>query len=428
MMFGSYRKRLEADLTRWTGAGVITPAQATEIRRHVQAEAGGIKLPAVLGMLGGLLIASSVIAFVAANWQDIPRVAKLVAILLAIMAALATAVRLHKTASPLASDAAATAATLIFGAGVALVGQMYHLPADWPAGAVLVGIGALAVAFLLRSDGALVIAAVAAASWLLGRYAEAPGDLHPLYLAFMLPLALLALDRQTRLVHHVVMLAIGLWLVLAGGGMIDKVSFGALLAYWLGVAVVFIAIGHLAEERGGPGLLTAGIGWGLLGFIVTMGLQLARILDRGSAQAGEATIAAFLAGGAALLAVVALSLKMQDRRIGLTLAASLALALLLPLLFWSGIGATIAGRIVVAALVLISAALMVGAGVMAGWRRLTLTGSTLFAVAVIVLLYRTIGSLLDQSLFFLVGGALLIGMGTLARRLLRLATPAGETR
>jgi uncharacterized membrane protein len=351
-----------------------------------------------------------------------------VAILLAVLAALATAVRLRKTASPLASDAAATAATLIFGAGVALVGQMYHLPADWPAGALLVGIGALAVAFLLTSDGALVIAAVAAASWLFGRFAEAPGGFHPLYLAFMLPLALLALDRQARLVHHAVILAIGLWLVLAGGSMIDKVSFGALLAYWLGVAVVFLAVGHLAEERGGPGLLTAGIGWGLAGFIVTMGLQLARILDRGSAQAGEATVAAFLAGGAALLGVIALALKMQDRRIGLTLAVSLALALVLPLLFWSGIGATVVGRVVVAALVLVSAALMVGAGVMAGWRRLTLTGSTLFAVAVIVLLYRTIGSLLDQSLFFLVGGALLIGMGTLARRLLRLATPAGETR
>ena len=59
------------------------------------------------------------------------------------------ALQLGRRAIPWGADAAVTFATLCFGAGVALVGQMYHLPGDWPAGAMLVAIGAVVAVFLL---------------------------------------------------------------------------------------------------------------------------------------------------------------------------------------------------------------------------------------------------------------------------------------
>ena len=64
MLTGSYRKRLEADLTRWVGEGLLTAESAVAIRRSVAAE-GGFRLPALLGLFGGLLIAASIAAFVA---------------------------------------------------------------------------------------------------------------------------------------------------------------------------------------------------------------------------------------------------------------------------------------------------------------------------------------------------------------------------
>ena len=54
-------------------------------------------------------------------------------ILAAILACIAYAFRLERQGSPRGADAAVTCGVLIFGAGLALVGQMYHLPADWPA-------------------------------------------------------------------------------------------------------------------------------------------------------------------------------------------------------------------------------------------------------------------------------------------------------
>ena len=76
---------------------------------------------------------------------------------------------------------------------------------------------------------------------------------------------------------------------------------------------------------------------------------------------------------------------------------------------------------------LASACGLVAAGSLTGLRRLTLAGTLAFGLAVLVLLYRTVGTLIDQSLFFLVGGVLLIAGGGLARRLLRrVAPPSGS--
>ena len=49
MLTGSYRKRLEADLPRWVGEGLVSLESATTIRRSLTQE-GGFRLPALLGL------------------------------------------------------------------------------------------------------------------------------------------------------------------------------------------------------------------------------------------------------------------------------------------------------------------------------------------------------------------------------------------
>ena len=237
MLTGSYHKRLEADLSRWVGEGLLSADSATAIRRSLASQ-GGFRLPALLGLFGGLLIASSVAAFVAANWEEIPRLIKLGLIGLAIVAALVVSARLAaRDPASRGADAAATCAVLIFGAGVALVGQMYHLPTDWPAGALLVALGALLVAFLMRSNGALVIALVAIGAWSVGRWEETRGTPHLGFFLLWLPALWLALSRHNRLVQHGVVLTLGLWLALLPGywsALFARFDFG-LVAYLIAI-------------------------------------------------------------------------------------------------------------------------------------------------------------------------------------------------
>ena len=422
MMLHSYRKRLEADLTTWTAAGLIQPEQALGIRRAVQASAGSSRLPALLGLLGGLLLASSVLAFVAANWDLVPRLGKLSGILILIAAALATAHRFNRAEARLAGDAAATTATLIFGAGVALVGQMYHLPADWPVGSALVGIGALAVATLMRSDGALIIAFACMIAWLFGVHDERVPGANLWYLAFFLPALALALGRGNRAVHHMAVLAALAWLVLiVGDSTFRNAEMGTHIAYLLFVAVCFIGLGLLAVDRRLPALLSACTVWGLLGYVGVIGLQLSRVLEPAGAVAGFAASRVIVSGLLAVGAVGALLAFLPDRRSAVAMAAALVLAMTTSLVFWSGAGQSFGGRVVVSALVLLSSSAMIIAGAVMGQRRVSLAGAGAFGLAVIVLLYRTVGTLLDQSLFFLAGGVLLIaiaaGMRMLVQRL-----------
>lgn len=424
-MFASYRKRLESDLTRWVGEGLVSPQSATTIRTGLQQEAGGVKLPSVLGMLGGLLLASGVIAFVAANWQEIPRLGKLTGILAALSAALAVAARYERREAMRASDAAATAATLIFGAGVALVGQMYHLPADWPAGALLVGVGAFAVAALMRSDGALLVAFACLAAWLVGRHGSGLASPSPWYLALYLPLLALAMGRTNRAVHHAAVLAGALWLVLIPNlAMMFGRNVGADIAYLLFLSVSFVGLGMLGQDGRLPPLFAACLPWGLIGFALALALQLFRVLDAGFGGGGVAASHVVAAGIAGLAATAAMAVLLSDRRAGLILAAAMLTAMATSIVFWIGLGRILPGRVLVAALVLGSACALVAAGSLTGLRRLTLAGTLAFGLAVLVLLYRTVGTLIDQSLFFLVGGVLLLAGGGLARRLLRRIAPA----
>ena len=115
---------------------------------------------------------------------------------------------------PWGDDAAATFGTLCFGAGVALVGQMYHLPGDWPAGAMLVAIGAVIAAALTGKSGPLVIAFAAMTAWSFGRFDE-EGQLREIHWPFFLlfvPAFALALGRENRLVAHAAVLALSVWL------------------------------------------------------------------------------------------------------------------------------------------------------------------------------------------------------------------------
>lgn len=418
MLAASYRKRLDADLIRWVDRGLVTAESASAIRRDAES-AGGFKLPSLLGMLGGLLIAASVAAFVAANWDAIPRVAKLVMILAAVVGAFLLAARLEKRGSPpLSVDAASTCGVLFFGGGLALIGQMYHLPADWPSGALLVCTGALAAAFLMRSTGALIVALVALAAWVGGIWSENHGQTSLLFLAFYLPAFWLALSRSNGVAHALSVLVLGIWLGLLPGDWFGERADYGLIAYALALSVLFVLVGAIALDRGGPALFAAFMPWGLLALLACLGVELARILDLHEARGGLATKPIYLAYAAALAGLAILVARARDRRFASSLAIALLFALLVPMLFWSGGAVTMIGRIIVASLVLSASVALIIAGAAGGVRKLMAVGSALFGLAILILLWQTIGTLLDQSLFFLVAGATLLGLAGGARRLL----------
>src|SRR5690554_5785218 len=73
----SYRARLEQDLARWREQGWIDEAGLRGIRADLAQRGSGIDLSTSLAVLGAVLIGFAAMSFVAANWQDMPRIARL---------------------------------------------------------------------------------------------------------------------------------------------------------------------------------------------------------------------------------------------------------------------------------------------------------------------------------------------------------------
>jgi uncharacterized membrane protein len=414
-----YRRQLEADLVKWVAEGVISGDAAQSIRKARFGEEAASRLPAIFAMLGALMLAASVSAFVAANWQEIPRLVRLVSILAIIAGCFFPALLLERRGMPRGADAAVTLATLCFGAGVALVGQMYHLPADWPAGAMLIALGGLVSAALTGKSGPLVIAFVAMASWSCGRFdAWQWREIHWAFLLLFVPGFLLALGRENRLLAHAAILALSVWLAtLLVAQAVEKYSSN-LVDGSLALSAAYIAIGLLALDRGWPAVLQALLPWGASIFGILLGYEIFSVLERPLFTAYAVSPHVYPAYGAALVSLAALAVLAPERDKGrLVIIAACVAGLIIPPMLSGIAGTNVPGRVVVSIAVLVSALALITGGLLAGLRTLIGTGSVVFGFSILMLLWRTIGTLLNQSLFFLVAGVALVGLAAGARTL-----------
>src|SRR6266849_409766 len=222
----AYRQRLEADVARWQAEGVITPATGETIRNSLPPLAG-INIPVVVGIVGGLLIAAAFLAFVAANWTEIPRVLRFAILLAGIAGAYGIGAGFARAGRPVLVDLAASVGAIIFGATIALVGQMYHLSDDFAAGLLLWAAGALAAAALTGSRGALAVALASGVVWTSDRVVGAADVPHLPFVPFWMLAAVLALAWNSRVAAHLVTLAALAWWGAAASGRSENLFIGA---------------------------------------------------------------------------------------------------------------------------------------------------------------------------------------------------------
>ncbi len=164
----SYSARLRRDLRDWQERGLLQPEQAERIAAHAFAPRGSKRLQAALGLCIILLMAPSIIAFVAANWSGLSPASRLVVLLLinaaAVLGTYIAAVRQARERPGWAGrfvDGLATLSLAIAAVTLAFVGQTFHLAADFRGFTCTVAVLGLATALVARSGGAAVVACLA---------------------------------------------------------------------------------------------------------------------------------------------------------------------------------------------------------------------------------------------------------------------------
>lgn len=414
----TYRQRLEADLARWEADGVIAPAAATSIRHALPPLPAGINIAIVVGIVGGLLIAAAFLAFVAAHWTEIARLARFAILLAGLVVTGGLGAWFATKGRTILADLCASLGAIIFGAGIALVGQMYHLGEDFAGGMLLWSIGAFAAALLTGSRGALAVGLVAASIWTCMRTYDAPEILHLPFVAVWLVAAALVFAWNSRVAAHLVALALLPWWIatslrfeLDGAQPSFLLAGGAALLFGAGLAIA--AMPSPRALRLGS-VLSA---YGALSLAAVAFLEVTTVDDiirlrtaKASAQPPWA-----IACGAAgvILALVSAALT---RRAGEVLAAGAIGLVLLAAPLWP---APASGEPWLAYAALLSAMLcLVVSGMLDDVRPRIVAGWLGIAGVVAGITWAVKGSLLHRSVFLAVAGVAAVAFATALGRLL----------
>jgi uncharacterized membrane protein len=163
----SFPDRLSRELDRWVSDGLVTAEQADAIRARYAGTASlerRGRLISVVALVGAIVVGLGVILFFAANWDGIPRVARLLLLLAALVGAYGAGDRL-RAARPLVAHAFVVLGVLLFGASVFLVGQMYNVSTHDPLAFLLWTAAAAAVGLVWRSSVLATLAIVLLAAW-----------------------------------------------------------------------------------------------------------------------------------------------------------------------------------------------------------------------------------------------------------------------
>ena len=269
-----FREWLAKESQLWHEQGILQPGQRDQIlARYPEEEAGAGRMAFVLRAFGVLLFGAAVMLVIGHNWSDLTRGGRLATVVAGV--ALLQGLGFWHTfnARRTGSTLGHLAGCLMFGAGIALVGQTYHMDAHSPDAVLAWCLGTLPFALALES-ALLHLATVALASvWIvmeLGDHSLAPSPhligLRFTFLLLLLPSAVTAYrNRQPVIAGAIAWALMANWFSFGGGAtaacFVLPLALAALhpvgSAYGrgfrfigaLGVTVITLVIGMLSRSR-----------------------------------------------------------------------------------------------------------------------------------------------------------------------------------
>ncbi len=222
-----FREWLAKESEAWSGDGVISAEQRDRILGRYPAEEGSSgRMAFVLRAFGVLLFGAAVMLVVGHNWDSLTRGERLATVVAGV--ALLQGVGLWYTfnARRTGSVLGHLAGCLMFGAGIALVGQTYHMDAHSPDAVLAWCLGTLPFALVLESALLHMATVALAATWILMEVGDHAGATKPdlswlrlIFLLLLLPSAAAAYRSRSPVIAGAVAWAMGAyWFTYVGRG------------------------------------------------------------------------------------------------------------------------------------------------------------------------------------------------------------------
>ncbi|MDF2626533.1 MAG: rane protein [Symbiobacteriaceae bacterium] len=414
---------LQTEADRWVRDGLINAEQRSAIVGLYPAPGAGGRERTILifTLLGSLLVGAGVILFFAANWPGLSAATKVAAVLVGVLGAYGSGYYLQfmRGDYPRLGHSLIVLGALLYGAGIWLVAQIFHLDSHFPTGFLLWGVGLLPVVLATGSVWVLYLGTAVLGIWTVteqtytlsynllfpvlmagaviplsrrvGSALSEAGALFGIFLWFMIG----SLSHLTSTSGNPEPLIVARLMLLYGGAVLTAgvaglgnqqayVSLGGLMAL-AGTYMLTFRWHFIGSDVELPSLL-AGSGFQTAGLMVIVGALAAggaRLWQQGAAGRLELPVTALMP------AVAALGVQLLDpvpRMVAFNL-----------LLFAGTVG-------------------WIVYGVRRRQQLVVNLGLAVFVLHVLTRYFDLFFSAMDRSLFFVLGGILLLGGGWLLER------------
>lgn len=169
-----FLNKLRVEIESWVEKGLVNPEQRDKIISHystvseVRTKAGSGKLISVVSVLGSILVGLGMILFVASNWHVIPKIGKLAILFSAMLSTYSAGYFMRYVRQNYAKVGASLIflGTIVFGANIYLIAQIFNISVHYPNGELLWVIGTLPLAYVLRFRTILTLALINLLVWM----------------------------------------------------------------------------------------------------------------------------------------------------------------------------------------------------------------------------------------------------------------------
>lgn len=304
----AYKDRVQQDLDRWIGAGLVAADKRDAILASIP-DARRLDAATALAWVGAVLMGIAAIAFIAANWDGMPKLVRFGLVLAAFLGFAAGGAWAAQRDRVVVSNILLTITSLVFAASIGLVGQIFDIAGDPRAASYGAGVAGLALALAGRSTGAACVGLVFIAlgdltdrEWFSRLDSDAP------WMLLAAPLgAFLALRWGSAPLAHVsalaviycfgwfsarvgapeagvfLFLAVGMGAMAAGARWLyeqERQFAGVFYGWFAWAAIVFFAIAGYLPWFGDESSQTAGIAHRIVWLVASGGLIALGRIDR----------------------------------------------------------------------------------------------------------------------------------------------------
>jgi uncharacterized membrane protein len=252
-----FRELLKQELETWQREDILNSEQTAAISQRYDLKQLGKetsnRLIFAIYMLGTSLVGAGMISFVAAHWTAFPAAVKIVLIISLMLACHMSGYWLWQVSGKAIKlgHALVVLGTLVFGANIGLLAQIFHIKSHFYNGLFAWALGAIIMAYAIQSVPNAVVAIVVsfAAFWGWTFDWNSTSEINMFFfypyvatVAF-LPFAWL---QKSKLIAVLSLIAIGLSAMFYSGNITDK--FWPVLLASLSIGLLYFGAGLLAEQ------------------------------------------------------------------------------------------------------------------------------------------------------------------------------------